>query len=79
MDHKALLKALGGEHAVHAELAERGFDLKPVTVRAWALGDRKIPAKYWAYIKEIADQREVPITFAQMAESVRAEVQQDAA
>lgn len=73
MDHKQLLKDLGGEHAVHAALASEGFPLKPVTVRAWALGERAIPAKYWAHIKRLADQRDVAVTFAQLAESVKAE------
>lgn len=72
MEHTELLDKLGGPHAVHAELVQRGVVITPVAVRAWALTDRAIPAKYWAMIKEIADQKRVKVTFAELAESVRA-------
>lgn len=72
MDHKQLLKELGGEHAVHAALAARGATIKPVAVRAWALGTRAIPAKYWAAIAEIAEAQSIPVSFEALAKSVRA-------
>lgn len=72
MDHKQLLKELGGEHAVHAALVAKGITIKPVSVRAWALGPRNIPAKYWMPIKEIAAERGVSVSFDDLAESVRA-------
>lgn len=72
MDHKQLLKDLGGEHAVHAALASKGVGITPVAVRAWALGPRAIPAKYWAAIKQLADEKGVEVSFAELAESVRA-------
>lgn len=72
MDHKTLLKDLGGEHAVHSALVAKGISITPVAVRAWALGPRAIPAKYWALIKEIADDKQVPVSFEDLAESVRA-------
>lgn len=72
MDHKQLLKDLGGSHAVHAELAVRGAKIKPVAVRAWALGTRSIPAKYWAAIAEIAETQGKSVSFEELADSVRA-------
>lgn len=72
MDHKQLLEKLGGPHAVHSALLARGITIKPVSVRAWALGPRNIPAKYWVPIKEIADSQGVRVTFEDMAESVKA-------
>lgn len=72
MDHKHLLKELGGEHAVHAALAAKGIQITPTAVRAWALGPRAIPAKYWVAIKEVADERGVPCSFEALAKSVNA-------
>ena len=74
MDHKALLTDLGGPHAVHAELVKRPglAELKPVTVRAWALTDRAIPAKYWAVLAEIAQSKGKQVSFEDLANSVRA-------
>lgn len=73
MDHKQLLKDLGGEHAVHAALVAKGISITPVAVRAWALGPRAIPAKYWSHIKDIAEDRGVAVSFEALAEDVRAE------
>lgn len=73
MDHKTLLKDLGGEHAVHAALVAKGISITPVAVRAWALGPRAIPAKYWSHIKDIADDRGVEVSMDGLAEGVRAE------
>lgn len=72
MEHSKLLSELGGPHAVHAELVKRGVTIKPVSVRAWALGPRKIPAKYWTYIVDIASQRGVLVSYADLAHSVAA-------
>jgi hypothetical protein len=72
MDHKTLLDDLGGPHAVHTALVAKGVDVKPVTVRAWALPGRTIPAKYWVPIVEIARDKDVAITFQGLAESVKA-------
>lgn len=71
MDHKALLKRLGGEHKVCAALNEKGVEVSAVAVRAWALTDRAIPAKYWAVLKEIADDAGIPVSYEELAESVR--------
>src|SRR3546814_8314895 len=65
-------KKLGGPHAVHSALVARGIMIKPVSVRAWALGPRNIPSKYWVPIKEIADSQGVPVSFEDLAESVKA-------
>lgn len=73
MDHKKLLKDLGGEHAVHSALQARGISLTPVAVRAWALTDRAIPAKYWSHIKEIAEAKGVKVSLDDLAEVVRAD------
>lgn len=70
MDHTTLIEKLGGPHAVHAELAQRGFTLTQVAVRAWALTDRIIPAKYWTTIKDIADQKGVEVTLEELAQGV---------
>lgn len=72
MDHKQLLKDLGGEHAVHSALAARGIQITPVAVRAWALGGRVIPAKYWAHIQEIAEKEGKDVSFEALAASVKA-------
>lgn len=72
MDHKQLLKDLGGEHAVHAALTARGVSLTPVAVRAWALTDRAIPAKYWAALSDIAKDKGISVSFEELAQSVRA-------
>lgn len=72
MDHTTLIEKLGGPHALHAELAQRGLPLTQVAVRAWALTDRAIPAKYWTIIKDIADQKAVPVTFEELARGVPA-------
>jgi DNA-binding transcriptional regulator YdaS (Cro superfamily) len=73
MDHKQLLKDLGGEHAVHAALEARHIAITPVAVRAWALGARSIPAKYWAHIADIASGLGKTVSFEELAESVKAE------
>jgi len=72
MDHKTLLEELGGQHAVHAALVERGVALKPVSVRAWALGPRNIPAKYWKHIVEISKSRGLEVSYADLAKQVAA-------
>ena len=72
MDHKQLLAKLGGPHAVHAALTAKGITIKQVSVRAWALEPRNIPAKYWMPIKEIASDQGVKVSFDDLAESVRA-------
>lgn len=72
MDHKQLLVDLGGPHAVQAELEKRGVAIKPVTVRAWALFGRAIPAKYWAPLVEIAADKGVSVSADDLAQSVRA-------
>lgn len=71
MDHKQLLKDLGGEHAVHAALVAKGLPLTPVTVRAWALPGRAIPAKYWAHITDLASDIGKPVSLEDLAESVK--------
>ena len=76
MDHKDILSSLGGPHAVQSELSQRGVEVKPVTVRAWALDGRAIPAKYWVPIVAIAKDMGKPVTFDELAKSVSA---QDAA
>jgi hypothetical protein len=70
MDHKQLLIDLGGPHAVHAALVAKGINLTPVSVRAWALPGRNIPAKYWAHIADLADDKGVEVSFEALAESV---------
>src|SRR3546814_11739684 len=75
MDHKQLLKKLGGPHAVHSALVARGIMIKPVSVRAWALGPRNIPSKYWVPIKEIPDSQGVPVSFEDLADAVTADRQ----
>lgn len=72
MTHKAILDMLGGPHAVQTELAQRGVAVKQVTVRSWALPDRTIPAKYWSAIVDTAKAKDKPLTFAMLAESVKA-------
>ena len=72
MDHKQLLKDLGGEHAVYAALAARDLGISQVAVRAWALTDRAIPAKYWSHLKEIAHERGIEVSLEELAESVKA-------
>jgi hypothetical protein len=79
MDHKNLLKDLGGEHAVHAALVAKGINITPVAVRAWALGPRAIPAKYWGHIKDIANAKGIEVSMDDLAESVRAAPHADAA
>ncbi len=79
MEHQALLKSLGGPHAVHALLTERGVTITPVSVRAWALTPRRIPAKYWAYIIDIAAQKGVSVDFEQLAKTVALPVESQAA
>jgi hypothetical protein len=73
MDHKILMASLGGPHAVHAALLERGIDIMPVSVRAWALTERNIPAKYWLHILSIAADRGVDVSMEDMAQSVSKE------
>lgn len=70
MDHQKLIADLGGPHELQGQLAARGVGLKQVTVRAWALEGRQIPAKYWTHVKAIADDRDVPVTFAGLARAV---------
>jgi len=70
MEHQALLKTLGGPHAVHALLVERGVSITPVSVRAWALTPRRIPAKYWSHIIDIATQKGVDVDFEALAKTV---------
>ena len=77
MDHKSLLKQLGGEHAVCAELTNRGVEVAPVTVRAWALPGRAIPAKYWLHLIDIAKSAGVPLTLEQLAEDAAAPLPAD--
>lgn len=72
MDHKQLLKDLGGEHAVCTALKAKGVPVTAVAVRAWALPGRSIPAKYWAPLAEIAESLKKPVSFADLAQSVRA-------
>ncbi|MAK87182.1 MAG: hypothetical protein CMK96_09650 [Pseudomonas sp.] len=76
MDHKDILTSLGGPHAVQSELSQRGVEVKPVTVRAWALEGRAIPAKYWVPLVAIAKDKGLSLSFDQLAQSVSA---QDAA
>lgn len=70
MEHQALLKSLGGPHAVHALLIERGVSITPVSVRAWALTPRRIPAKYWSHIIDIAAEKGVSVDFEALAKTV---------
>lgn len=79
MEHQKLLKTLGGPHAVHALLVERGVSITPVSVRAWALTPRRIPAKYWAHIIDIAAQKGVVVDFEALAKTVALPVQSQAA
>jgi hypothetical protein len=73
MDHKTLMAQLGGPHAVHAKLKERGIDILPVSVRAWALTERNIPAKYWLHIQAIAEESGVPVSMDDLARPVARE------
>lgn len=70
MDHKSLIEQLGGPHALHADLETRGVKLERVSVRAWALTDRAIPAKYWVHIKEIAEAKGVEVSMDDLARPV---------
>ena len=70
MDHKTLMARLGGPHAVHAALLERGVNIRPVSVRAWALNERNIPAKYWLHIQRIAADLGVEVSMEQLADPV---------
>jgi beta-lactamase class A len=72
MDHKTLIARLGGPHAVHARLQERGINILPVSVRAWALTDRNIPAKYWLHIQAIAAEQDIAVTIHDLAVPVSA-------
>lgn len=72
MDHKQLISDLGGPHAVRAKLSERGVELLPVTVRAWALTERNIPAKYWAHIQEIAKDAGIEVSADELARAIAA-------
>lgn len=72
MDHKELIAKLGGPHAVRDKLESRGVTLLPVTVRAWALTERAIPAKYWAHLKDIADAEGVDVSMEDLARPVAA-------
>lgn len=72
MDHKLIIKRLGGPHAVHAKLRERGVVILPVSVRAWALTERKIPAKYWVHIQEIAKESGLEIAADDLLRAVAA-------
>ena len=72
MHHKAILKALGGAHAVHAALTARGVTISPVAVRAWSLSGRTIPAKYWNHIREIGRASSVDISIDELADAVSA-------
>lgn len=67
MDHKTLIGKLGGPHAVHAKLQERGINILPVSVRAWALTERNIPAKYWLHIQAIAAEQGIPVSIDSLA------------
>jgi hypothetical protein len=73
MDHKTLIERLGGPHAVHAELQHRGIEILPVSVRAWALTDRNIPAKYWMHVQDIAAAKGITVRMEELAASVAAE------
>ena len=72
MDHKQLLVALGGPHAVHSALVDKGLKITQIAVRAWALPGRTIPAKYWAHIQDVAKDKGKDVSFVDLAESVKA-------
>ncbi len=57
---------------MHTALVAKGAKITPIAVRAWALTERSIPAKYWAAIKDIADEKGIPVSFEELADSVRA-------
>lgn len=79
MVHSDLIRDLGGASALGAALRERGIDVKDVTVRSWCLAGRCIPDGYWVHIKALADERSIPCSFKQLAESVAIEPRADAA
>lgn len=72
MEHVAIIKALGGAKVVSDALIARGLSVAPVTVRSWTLSGRMIPAKYWSHVAAIAKDRDVPVSFAALAEQAAA-------
>lgn len=70
MDHKQLIERLGGPHALKREMELRGVVRSHVAVRAWALGGRNIPAKYWTVVRDIAASKDIAITFADLAKGL---------
>jgi len=67
MDHKNLIAKLGGPHKLHAKLGNRGIELTTTAVRAWALSERAIPAKYWIDLVAIAQTDGVAVTVSDLA------------
>lgn len=67
MNHHAIIKALGGPHAVGAALRDRGVIVADVTVRSWLLDGRSIPAKYWTHIAALGEAAGVEVSFEQLA------------
>lgn len=73
MDHGNLIRELGGGSVVGSWLRDRGIKVEDVTVRSWCLDGRTIPDGYWAHIKALADEKEVPCSFEDLARSVAIE------
>lgn len=56
--HLKLIASLGGPHRTAEKLNERGFDIKPVTARAWNMR-ASIPAKFWQPLMSVAENEGV--------------------
>jgi len=72
MDHRSIIKAVGGAKALSDALALRGVAVAPVTVRSWTLSGRMIPAKYWAHVADVAHVLGVEVSFAALADAAAA-------
>jgi sugar phosphate isomerase/epimerase len=72
MDHVAIIRALGGPHALAEALRAKGLNVADVTARSWTLTGRSIPAKYWTHVAQIAADKKLAVSFEAMANAVAA-------
>ncbi len=79
MDHHAIIKELGGPHALGAALRDKGIVVADVTVRSWLLEGRSIPAKYWAHIASVGEDAGVEVSYERLAAAAAAPSSAEAA